>query len=242
MCFASLDDAKDMVDKYYQYSMEKDVESYVALFDPEYLTHLYGEDSKEFFQEVFTYFDIQDYDLDYQYYTESDESLSLFFNLKSETLIDGQKTEIDNDQVAFFTKDPLKLRYIILQEEFIGQMNREFIYEAAITAIVEKNSDLKAEAEEKGVSLTDYNFEEKIAAHNAKHSTGWIWIILIALLLVTATTLDLSKHIKNKKYRKKYVHIRKEMINLALNIYAFIVKMTRKASKFIVALINKKKV
>ncbi|MGM5488526.1 MAG: hypothetical protein ACQESG_06250 [Nanobdellota archaeon] len=183
--YGSLDDAKQVIDDYYRYSTEKDVDSYVALFDQEYLDRIYGEDHRELFTEIFNYFEIQEYDIDYQYYTESEESMTVFFNLQTTTMIEEEAVDQDNDMVAFFTKSTVpELRYILLQEEFVGQMNREFIYETAITAIVEKNSDLKAEAEEKGVSLTDHNFEELIDAHHDKHSTRWwLWAVLIALLV-----------------------------------------------------------
>ena len=243
ICYASsLEDAKDIVDKYYQYSMEKDVDSYISLFDQEYLNKIYGDDHKELFDEIFNYFEIQEYDLDFQYYTESDDSMTLFFNLQSETSFDGEKTEVDNDLVAFFTKDPLKLRYIILQEEFIGQMNREFIYESAITAIVEKNSDLKAEAEEKGVSLTDYNLEEKIAEHNAKHSSVnkfWIIMILVAVLFITyqfAIKNDaISKHIKDKKIKSRYLHVRQGIIRSVEKTYSIIKRLAKKTFRFLVS-------
>lgn len=166
-----IEQGKQVIDDYYKYSMEKNIDSYVSLFDQNYLKKIYGEDYKALFEEVFNYFEIGDYNISYQYYTESEESMTVFFNLKGKTTIDWKKVDMDNDLVAFFTKDNnLKLKYIILQEEFVGQMNKEFVYNMAIWKIIEKNTNLKdlakkewIEFEEETWSKNKTNEEEVIA-------------------------------------------------------------------------------
>lgn len=196
-----LEDAKEIIDKYYSYSKEQNVEGYISLFDEDYLEDIYGDDYKEFLEEVLSYMEIEDYELDYQYYTEGEESLTLFFNLKADVAIEGKETSLDNDMVAFFSKDNgnLKLRYSILQETFIEKMNQEVIYKAAIASYVEENSDLKKEAEEKGIELVDYKslFEERINSHH-ESKAGW-WIFLIILLIVIGGGYFLFKKGKIKK-------------------------------------------
>ncbi|MDI3473712.1 MAG: hypothetical protein PWR30_35 [Candidatus Woesearchaeota archaeon] len=200
--FASpLEDAKEIIDDYYSYSKEQNVDGYISLFDEDYLEDIYGNDYKEFLKEVLSYIKIEDYKLDYQYYTEGEESLTLFFNLKADVVIEGEKTRLDNDMVAFFSKENgnLKLRYSILQETFIEKMNQEVIYKAAIVSYAEENSDLKKEAEEKGVELVDYKslFEERINSHH-KPKAGW-WILLTILLIVIGGVYFIFKKGKVKK-------------------------------------------
>lgn len=200
---SSLDEAKEIVDNYYLFSKEKNVESYSNLFDQEYVRELYGEDYKDFFKEVLSYFDVDEYSLDFQYYTEGEDSLTLFFNLEAEVVVDGLKNDLDNDLVALFSKNNgvLKLKYIILQETFIEQMNREVIYEGAIGSFVEENSDLIEEAEKKNIPLVDYTqkFEDMIDKHN--NSSLYIILILIVGIILLVV---FKEKIKNKEV-KKYV-------------------------------------
>jgi hypothetical protein len=197
---SSLEEAKIMVDDYYSYTMQKDVDAYVALFDEAYLVGLYGSDYEDFFNEVFSYVEIEDYEIDFSYYTESEESLTLFFNLKSSTILDGVPVDMDNDLVALFAKNPggLKLHYIILQETFIEQMNREVIYESAIKIMTEEQSDLKAEAERKGIELVDYKslFEDKMRGDRSK------WYIWLLVLLAIILMIYFSKSGKLKGFAK----------------------------------------
>jgi flagellar biosynthesis/type III secretory pathway M-ring protein FliF/YscJ len=212
----SLDDAKVIVNNYYLYSQQKDVEKYSLLFDEEYLVQLYGNDYKTLFREVFTYFNITKYEIDFQQYTESDESLSLFFNLEANTIVDGEKINMDNDLVALFSKNngELKLKYIILQETFIEQMNREVIYNSAIGSFVEENSDLIKEAESKNIPLVDYKtqFEDMI---NKKDNHGlkiFLWIFIVVLILVVIAVLfkEKIKHKKTRKYLDKTENVAKK--------------------------------
>lgn len=208
-CYASpLEDAKQIVDDYYRYSMEKDIDSYINLFDKEYLQDIYGPEHETLIKEVFNYFEIKDYEIDYQYYTESNESLTLFFNLESDVIIDGQKIHIDNDLVSFFSKsNQLKLRFIILQEEFIGQMNREVIYKTAVANFIEKESDLKVVAEKEGISLVDYKsiFEERINSHHNKSKL--IWFIIIILIAITVSVYLVKTGKIDKKKSKIHLNI-----------------------------------
>jgi hypothetical protein len=219
-----LEDAKVIVDNYYQYSKEKNVDAYSELFDKEYASEIYGENYKIFFKEVLNYADISNYEISYQYYSESDESLTLFFNLKGDALVEDQSVKMDNDLVAFFSKtdNVLKLRYIILQETFIEQMNREVIYMSAIASMTEEQSDLKKEAEEKGIELIDYKslFEERINNHNNK---SFFWIIAIIALIILGlfifkkeqsikiynNTKNRSKNIYNKNFPIIYTYLKK---------------------------------
>jgi len=146
------------------------------------------------------YFEVEEYEIEYQYYTEGEESLTLFFNLKAEIIVEDSKIDIDNDLVALFSKknDGLKIKYILLQETFIEQMNREVIFKGAIGSIVEENSDLIKEAENKNISLVDYSkkFEDTI---NKDNKLG----LIIAIILITIIILSVvfKEKIKNKKVR-----------------------------------------
>ena len=243
-CYAApIEDAKQTIDHYYKYSAEKDVDSYIALFDQEFLDGIYGDDARELFEEVFDYFQIQDYKLDFQYYTASEESMTVFFNLKSNVIIEGEEVDMDNDMVALFTKDEgVKLRYIMLQEQFVRLMNKEFVYDAAISRVVEKDNDLKNEAEERGIELENYKdlFEQKIAEHDAKHSSRfWTWTILVLAVLFVSfyfvVRIDLvSKYIKNAKRRKHYVSFRKHFINLVDKVLIAVKTGIKKLAGFVV--------
>lgn len=202
----SLDDAKEIVNKYYLYSMEKNVDSYSELFDKEYLVNLYGKDYKQLFTEIFTYSEVNDYELEYQYYTESEESLSLFFNLKSDVIVDGEKIKIDNDLVALFSKkdDGLKLKYIILQETFIEQMNQEVIYKAAIISYTEEGSNLEKEANKKNIELVNYDnmIEKGINDYNQKNNFKIFLIILVISILAVFVAVKFKEKIRNKTIKK----------------------------------------
>ncbi|MGV8162331.1 MAG: hypothetical protein ACP5N2_03310 [Candidatus Nanoarchaeia archaeon] len=210
-CYASsIDNAKEMIDNYYLYSKEKNVEKYSSLFDQQYVTELYGKDYKLLFKEIFTYYEVTEYNLNFQYYTESQDSLSLFYNLQAKTLIEGEKVNMDNDLVALFSKTngELKLKYIILQETFVEQMNREVIYEAAIKSFVEENSDLKEEAETKNIDLINYKkiFEDKINNdQGTKNKVKLFLLIIVILIILGIVAVKYKENIKNKKVRE-YIH------------------------------------
>ncbi|MGM5482716.1 MAG: hypothetical protein ACQESF_04605 [Nanobdellota archaeon] len=235
ICSASpLEEAKQVIDDYYKYSMEKDVDSYAALFDQEYLNSIYGKDNKELFKEIFSYFQIKNYDIDYQYYTESDESMTVFFNIKSTTVIEEEEIEMDKDMVALFTKaEDVKLRYIISQEKFVGQMNKEFVYRTAFSRIATKETDLKVQAKKEGVDLENYksSFKEKIAEHEKKHSSKKLfWIVLIVALLFIVYRFAIkndviSKHIKDNKIKNRYLHTRKRIIKFVDKAYIILKKI-----------------
>lgn len=236
-CFATpLEEAKGTIDDYYKYSMEKDVDAYTALFDQEYLVGIYGEDYDDLFKEVFSYVEIEDYTIDYQYYTEGQDSLTVFFNLESEMVVEGEKLDIDNDMAALFTKsEDVELRYILLQEELLGQMNREFVYKAGLSQVVEKTADIKEEAEQEGVSLEDYKslFEEKIAAHEAKKSSDWFfWFVAVIVLLVVAYEFAIKRdvisgRIKEEKAKRSYLKVRKRVMRLVHEACSRSRKMTK---------------
>lgn len=180
-----LENAKTSVNNFYKYSQEKNVGSYTNLFDKDYLTGLYGSDYKTFFKETFGYFEIKDYQLEYQYYTESNDSLTLFYNLNGNMVVSGENTKINNDLVAFFVKKngELKLRFVMLQETFIGQMNQEIIVKSAIEGISEESKDIIIEAEKAGLLEVDMTeaidkFEDK----NNNKIFWWIFIIVLGFL------------------------------------------------------------
>ncbi|MFW6046844.1 MAG: hypothetical protein ACOCP4_03530 [Candidatus Woesearchaeota archaeon] len=244
-CYASsLEEGKEIINNYYKFSMEKDIDSYIQLFDQKYLTEIYGNNYKNLFTEIFSYYEINDYKIDYQYYTESDDSMTIFFNLESEMVIEGEKNDIDNDLVAFFTKsDKTKLRYIILQEEFIGQMNREFIYETAVSKIIQEENNLKEEAISEGVDLDNYEsiFEEKISEYENKHSSNkFFWIILLIAILIIVYQFSIkkdkiSKHIKDEKTKNNYLKVRKKVIYYVDKAYFISKKWIKKAIKFLIS-------
>ena len=179
---ASIDEAKGIVDDFYRFSKEKDVESYADLFDQEYLKGTYGDDYATYFEEGFALIDIESYELDYQYYTESDEGLTLLYTLQAKAVIDGEDASIDNDLAALFTKDDLglKLKYVIPQSTMIEQMNRETILLSSMMAAYEEENDIQAEAEEKGISTVD--MEALINEHKKKHGFPWFWVIVLLVL------------------------------------------------------------
>lgn len=201
-----LDDAKEIVENYYLYSQEKNVDNYSALFDQKYITEVYGKDYKLLFKEIFTYYDVTEYKVNFQYYTQSQDSLSLFYNLQAKTIIQGEKINMDNDLVALFsiTNGELKLKYIILQETFIEQMNREVIYESAIKSFVEQNSNLKEEAGKKNIDLVDYKslFENKINNKEAKNTLKIFFIIIVLLVILIIVAIKFKDHIRHKQVRE----------------------------------------
>jgi hypothetical protein len=224
----SLDNAKEIIDDYYLYSKEKNVEEYTKLFDEYYLNEIYGEYHEDLFEEIFTYFDIDDYEIEYQYYTEGEDSLSLFFNLKSNMVIEGSKKEIDNDLVGFFSKKDgkLKLRYIILQETFIEQMNREFVYTTAVESLVEENSDLLKEAEEKGIKVVDYkkDFEDMINKHRSKNIFNSILFVFGAIIVLLTLAVLFKGKIKNKhivEYINRVEEVSKKAMHLIKEEYEY---------------------
>lgn len=228
---SSIEDAREIVDNYYLYSQQKNVVEYSKLFDNTYLIELYGNDYKTLFSEVFTYFDVINYKLDYQYYTESNDSLSLFFNLKSVTKVGDESINIDNDLVAFFSKkdNSLKLKYIVLQKTFVENMNANVLYNAAVVSSLEESSDLKQEADVKGVSLIDFeSLIDKSLKH--KNSSSWIfWIILIIVGVLFASYYFIRNDSYKKLIKNKKVHIQFKAIKYYGNkIETFIVLKYKK--------------
>lgn len=192
----SLEQAQTSIDKFYKYTQEQNVDAYAALFDQEYLINLYGTDYKTGLKEVLSYITITNYKITPQYYTESEDSLTYFFNLQSNVVIENEKTKLDNDLVGLFTKqnNEVKLKYVMLQEIFMEQMNREVIYKTAIMSMTEEYSDLKIEAENKDVSLVDY---ESIFENKIKNDKNKKIIKNIAILIIIITGIYLF--IKNKE-------------------------------------------
>jgi hypothetical protein len=230
---SSLDNAKDVVDKYYLYSKEKDVDNYALLFDQDYLKESYGEDYKLFFKEVLNYIDITKYEINYQYYTESEDSISLFFNLQAQTIIDNEKVKMDNDLVALFIKkeNKLYLKSIILQETFIEQMNREVIYNAAISSFIEEGSDLKIEAENKGISLIDFEkLIDKSLKHEKSSSIKTVLLLLLLIFIVFGLMIIFKNKIKSKKINN-YLNKSQDYIVKGYNNLFNIIKETYKKIK-----------
>jgi hypothetical protein len=199
---------------------------------------------------------VTEYNLNFQYYTESEESLSLFYNLQAKTSIEGEKVNMDNDLVALFSKNngELKLKYIILQETFIEQMNREVIYESAIKSFVEENSDLKKEAETKNIDVIYYKqmFEDKINNdQGTKNKVKILLVIIVALIVLAVVAIKFKERIKNKKVRKyieKTEKVTKSSSKFIKQKYSetkpVVISETKKLTKKIVKLtknINEKK-
>lgn len=247
-----LDNAKTSIDNFYKYSQEKDVESYTKLFDQGYLTGLYGADYKTFFKETFSYFEIKDYEIQYQYYTESNDSLTLFYNLKSNAVVNGENIKIDNDIVVFFIKknNELKIRFVMLQETFIGQMNQEMVIKGAILGISEESEDISIQAEKKG--LLGVNMEKVINKFESRHSVKRIfwWIFLIALVILGYFLYKNPTKIKNIKENGKIFcektgsgiknFYRKKALPFLTRSKKFIILFCEKSKTKIILFYNKK--
>ncbi len=190
----SEDDAKEIINNFYAYSQSKDVDSYLNLFDVNYLKNIYGEDYKTYISEGISLVDIELYNIDYQYITEDNDGLSLFYNLKATAIIDGSKEKIDNDLVALFSKTPqgLKLKYIILQSNLVEKMNQETILLDSLISAVDENSDLVKQAEQEGIKINPLELKSS--------STGisWCWWCLLVLIIFGLIFFK----IKSKKHKK----------------------------------------
>lgn len=175
-----LDIAKESVEAYYKYSQEKNVDAYIALFDQQYLRELYGPDAQELFREVFTYFEILDYDITFQQYTEGNESLSLFFHLRADARLDGKDHPIDQDLIAFFSKSngAVKLRYIMLQSLFSEVMIAESTFMSMMRASFEDELDLVDEAIAAGIINFD-EIEESMEERKRFFTFGRMLFVLI---------------------------------------------------------------
>lgn len=185
---SDLDIAKEQVEKYYQYSQEKDVEKYVSLFHPDWLVNLYGEGYKEYIRAGFELTEIKRYSVDYQYYTEGESSLSLFYNLEAKAVVDGESMTMDQDLVAIFdkTNKGLLIRYVMLQNVYVAQLNQETIMVSAAHSVIdEQGTDLIAEAQKEGVF--DINKFYEFSERGQKQGSGFfgtafkllIWVAII---------------------------------------------------------------
>lgn len=201
-----IDDAKIVVDNFYKYSQEKNVDEYINLFDKDYLIGLYGNDYKNYFTEGFNLIDIEKYNLEFQYYTESNDSLSLFYRLETTSILDGEKTKIENDLVALFIKkDKLYLKYILPQSIFIEQMNKEVILDSAMVAVLEENNDIKSEAIANGISLVDMeSLIDDYYAHESKAKLIWAWIALILIIFISLGIWKKDYLIKHKFFKQTH--------------------------------------
>ena len=236
---AEIEEAKEVIENYYQYSKLKDLDSYVELFDENYLISIYGENYRDFFKEVFNYFKIESYQIDYQYYTESQETLSVFFNVRTKIVIEGNEIEQDNDMVAFFTKSmhPL-LRFVILQEDFIALMNREFVFDSAVAKYSDSTFDLEKEAEVRGVSLADYSnlINEKIETDKKNHTLKFIFrfyfiflgIAILLTLLYFYKRQEVNSFVKKKGLDKKFQVFQKKFRVYLRKIVKFFVIILKK--------------
>ena len=240
-----IEDAKNVLVQYYESSKQKDINTYIKLHDENYLLGIYGEEYKEFITEMLQIIDIENYAIKYQYYTENDEAITLFFNLNANTIIDGEKIKMDNDLVAFYTKtiQGPKLRYIMLQTVFKEQMITETILLATTDSIRLEEQDLVEEAKQKGI-ITNEQIENMF---DSKRTTNLLkpiikvifWILLIIIFLgaiyytknkriintIKLNTIKTKKHAiilankANKTYKEKVVPKAKELGSKAKQTY-----------------------
>ena len=204
-----LDLAKEAVEDYYVFTKEKDVDSYMALFDQNYLNEMYGANNKVLFEELFTYSDLNDYTINFQQYTEGPESLSLFFHLEADSTLNGEAQKIDQDLLAIFTKTngEVKLRYIMLQSVYAEMMIAESTFESLLRASLEDEVDLVEEAIEAGL-ITEEEIEESMAEKESFFKLRHLLIILILGALgyfVYAKKEAIIRNDHGKKITKKFV-------------------------------------
>lgn len=222
---SDLDKAKELVDLYYKYSQEKDVDSFVALHNANFLKDIYGEGYKEYIAAGFELTDIRSYELDYQYYTESEAGLTLFYRIEADVSVDSEKMDMDQDMVALFDKKSgyLVLRYVMLQNIFISKMNQETLAIASMASVVELDGkDLVAQAQEEG--KFDINEFYEFVERNEDFSNGsgnsgfseflnkfLIFVIVIVLLVfifkksgkIKEHSKRLAKKVNHKKHLEK---------------------------------------
>ena len=219
--FELIDDAKQIVDDFYLHSQNNDVDSYVELFDENYIVSLYGDDYKEFFEEVFTYSEILDYDLDFHEYTYSSNSLSFFFTLNSNVIIEGEEKSLDNDLVAFFNINrggDIKLRYIMLQSVFIEEMNKETFFRTLISSEIDESLDLFQEAIDEGIidedemirelegeQKTESEILESFDEQFEEYDKSFPWFIVLILLILSPFVLLVNGNIRAKVYSNKKI-------------------------------------
>ena len=175
-----LDLAKEVVEDYYEFTQEKDVDSYMALFDQNYLNEMYGANNRELFEELFTYFDLIEYELDFQQYTEGPDSLSLFFHLEADSTLNGEQQNIDQDLLAVFSKTngDVELRFIMLQSVYAEVMVAESTFQSLLRASLEDELDLVKEAIEAGL-ITEEEIEESMAEKDSFFKLRHLFILII---------------------------------------------------------------
>ncbi|MFP4403853.1 MAG: hypothetical protein ACLFPJ_05870 [Candidatus Woesearchaeota archaeon] len=204
-----IDNAKDAIDKFYLYTKEKDVNSYSNLFDEKYLIDIYGKEYKTFFREMFESMQLNDYKIEFQYYTEDINSLSIFYNLNANGKIDGKNIKIDQDLVAIFTKDnnDVKLRYTILQTLFVNKMNQESYFNSVLLSMYEETEDLVTDAIDEGLITNDEidEFSEFTLVDDVKKEkkSKFNWFLLIIILLIIFYLIFYFKD--DKKRKKAYI-------------------------------------
>ena len=200
-----LDQAKGVVEDYYKFTKEKDIDSYMELFDQNYLNEMYGTNNKELFEEVFSYFDLSNYEIDFQQYTEGPDSLSLFFHLEADSTLEGEPQKIDQDLLAIFSKinDELKLRYIMLQSVYREVMITESIYQNLMKSSIEDEIDLVEEAIEAGL-ITEDEIEDSMTERESSFRLRHLFIIIIIGAIIFFVYVKRKVIIENKDVNKTF--------------------------------------
>lgn len=207
----------DSLNKFYQASVDGDIDAYIAIQDPLFLEQQ-EMDATAYFQSSFDEVNTLDYEIINPEVFEEENSTLIFYELKGDAEIDGEQISIDNDMVAFLWKyDDWKVRWSITRTLYEEKIALGFIMDVAIESTIDEAQgiSLKQELINEGFDLTLPD-EENLSLTSSTNSNKipWVWIIIIILILLIVIFrkkifVKVIKHKSSKKLKDTYKKAKK---------------------------------
>lgn len=177
----------DVLDKYYSYSVEGDIDNYLSVQDPLFLEELSNDgeiDLKKFYEFTFSEVKTSDYSIEDAEVVLKEDSALVYYRLKGKyETKDGEKGSIDNDMVAFLWKyDDWKVRWTITRTLYEQKIAMTYIMDAVVETTLEDLNDepIRAEliAEGFDIEIENYELEEE-----GSGSGFFLFILLIVMII-----------------------------------------------------------
>ncbi len=193
------DDVLEALDEFYSAAKDEDIDRYTSVMEMEYYEALYEDDGFiQYIQQTFDDFETLSYEVIDPTLIINEDSAIVFYELKAEVELDGEKKKIDNSMVAVLYKYPegWKLRWSILQTLFEHKLQYEALFDAAVEMTMAKtNLSIKEEMKQLGI---DYDV---VLEPNEKKG-GWFKYIMI-IIIIGGIVFYFKDNSRRKRFKKQ---------------------------------------
>jgi len=222
----------DVLNEFYQASIDKNIDKYISVQDSLFIEK-FG-DYKSYFENTFNEVDFINYEILNPEVFEKENRTLIFYELKGTFEIDGNKTDIDNDMVAFLWKyDDWKVRWTITRDLFEKKIQYAMIMDTSIEMLFEEasNKTIKQQMVDEGLDVT---FDDETLDETS--ATFWPWIILLVLLAIFVYFYIKKPAIKkqtNNVLKKVYTWLKVVFIPITIKFLRWLWKWIVKICKLI---------